>query len=115
MTGRELCALLARGRFPLHREVATQAAIAQHLVGAGIAFERERRLGADRPDFMVEGGIAVEVKLAGEKRRIYDQLARYAQHDEVREVVLVTGRAMGVPVTIGGKPAWYLSLSRGWL
>jgi len=104
-------------RCDLSDEKRTQADIRDALTAAGIPFEREFRLGAgDIVDFLAYGSIAVEVKLKGAaKRSIFKQLKRYAAHDAVRAVVLVTNLSMGLPAEIAGKPAYYVSLGRAWL
>jgi hypothetical protein len=60
--------------------------------------------------------VAVEIKLKrNQPRSILAQLARYAAHDAVRALVLVTNRAMGLPKVMNGKPVYYVSLGRAWL
>lgn len=104
-------------RCDLSDEKRTQADIAEALTAAGIPFEREFRLAAgDIVDFLAYGAIAVEVKLKGAaKRSIFRQLKRYAEHDAVQAIVLVTNLSMGMPAEIAGKPAYYVSLGRAWL
>lgn len=102
-------------RLPLNREKATQAALAEALTGAGIQFEREARLSdEDIPDFMV-GGLAIELKIKGGKMDIYRQLKRYAQHERVTAVLLVTNVAMGLPDDIEGRRTYIAHLGRAWL
>lgn len=108
-------AIIERNCLPLNDEKLTQAALANVFAFAGIEFEREVRLSdADIVDFMV-GGIAVEVKIKGAKAAIYRQLERYAQHDCVASILLVSSRSMHLPALINGKPALVASLSRGWM
>ena len=59
--------------------------------------------------------MAIEVKLRAKKRRIYDQLDRYAAHDEVKELILMTNTPLTLPAHIRGKFVHYLSLGRAWL
>jgi argininosuccinate synthase len=77
---------------------------------------REHRLATgDIIDFFVDG-VAVEVKLKrNQPPSILFQLKRYARHESVTSLVLVTNRAMGLPREINGKPAYYVSLGRAWL
>lgn len=76
---------------------------------------REAVLGPkDVVDFLVEG-VAVEVKVDGSPMAVTRQLHRYAEHDQVRELVLVTTRAKhrSIPPTLRGKPvavAWLCPL-----
>lgn len=117
-TPTEICRVIAAGRYDLSNEAAVQAGIDQLLVDAfgREAVRREHRLSPfDRPDFMI-GGVAVEVKVRGARPAlIWKQLKRYAAYEAVSAVVLVTNRAMGLPASIDGKPAWYVSLGRAWL
>jgi hypothetical protein len=119
MTGAELCAILAAGRFRLTVEKQTQADIFAHLSGyiPAMKISREHRLsGADIPDFLIDDTIVIEVKLKSAKSpAVFDQLERYAAHCCVKEIVLVTNKSMGLPPEIGGKAAYYLSLGRAWL
>lgn len=111
-----LTRLLQSNRFPLTDEKRTQSEIEATLLAAGIAFEREVRLSSkDIVDFMVEGGIAVEIKIKGQARSIYRQLMRYAEHPAVEQILLATSVSMHLPSTIEGKPAKVASLSQGWL
>jgi hypothetical protein len=67
-------------------------AVAQLLNAAGVAFEREVRLSPrDRIDFMV-GSVGVELKVDGSLAQLIRQLDRYAQHERVSELVLVSTR-----------------------
>lgn len=112
----ELLALLRAARVDLSSEKRAQAAIAEAFARAGVAIEREVRLSpSDIVDFMV-GGVAIEVKLRGaRKKEVYRQLARYAAHDRVRAVVLVSNLSMGLPETIEGKDAYFVRLGEAWL
>ncbi|MBP2232518.1 hypothetical protein J2847_005847 [Azospirillum agricola] len=117
VVGADIVRLIAGHRFDLSNEKVAQAELESILIKAEIPFEREHRLSArDIVDFLVDGGVAVEMKIRGhQKMAVYQQLARYARHETVREVVLITNMAMGLPEEIEGKPAWYASLGRGWL
>lgn len=102
-------------RFPLKNEKVLQAALSEQFTVAGIEHEREVRLsGADIVDFMF-GEIASEVKVQGSKIQIYRQLERYAEHDRVSSLILITNVPMGLPAVIKGKPAYLFNLSRAWL
>jgi len=113
----ELRSFFERQRISLADEKRAQADLDAALSAAGIPFERECRLNAaDIVDFLVHGGIAVEVKLKGhQKKAVYRQLERYASHAQVHAVLLLTSLAMHLPPTIAGKPAAVASLSKGWL
>ncbi|MFK4135909.1 hypothetical protein ACI2KR_27045 [Pseudomonas luteola] len=108
--------LLHTNRFPLTDEKETQAAIAELFVREGVPFEREVSLTKDDiVDFMVYGTIGIEVKLKGQRKKIFAQLSRYAQHERVEQLILLTAASMGLPEEIEGKPAYVMSLGQGWL
>jgi len=80
-----------------------------------IAFEREVALTPeDRIDFLV-GAIGVEVKIKGGPSAVLEQLTRYAQHDRVRALLLVTQRVQlaNLGGEIDGKPLRTLAVWRG--
>lgn len=80
-----------------------------------LPLEREYRLGdGDIVDFFGEG-IAVEVKLKGSRRAIFNQLERYAGHESVASVLLVTNVPTGMPSQIKGKPVRVFNIGLAWL
>ncbi len=109
--------LIQSYRFDLSNEKRVQTEIAEAFTANGVEFEREKRLSErDIPDFFLPGGIAVECKMRGARKMdIYKQLCRYAEHNEVTALILVSNLAMGLPPEIGGKPAYFASLGRGWM
>ena len=111
--------VLSRGRFSVNREKDTQAEIDEFLRGElpGVTVSREHRLGpGDIPDFLIAGQIVVEIKLKGQqKRRVFDQLERYASYPEISSIILASNLSMGLPPTILGRPAFFVSLGAAWL
>lgn len=112
--------IIGRACLPLSSESACQQAIetllAEHMPGVEIL--REHRLSSrDRPDFFAPAeGVAIEVKVGGrgqQRNAIVRQLDRYAEHDQVKALVLVTGVAM--PAIRLSKPVHVVSLGRAWL
>src|SRR3990167_3632969 len=86
-----VAALLRQYRYRAMNEEELQRGIGQVLSEAGLWFERERRLGPrDRPDFFLAGGLVIEVKISGRRTTVAEQLLRYAGHEEVRSILLVT-------------------------
>lgn len=81
-----------------------------------IAFEREVRLSkSDIIDFMVDH-VGIEVKLHGaNKKSVYRQLVRYASHEEIECLILVSNLSMGLPPMIGEKPIYFVSIGEGWM
>ncbi|HEX7650631.1 MAG TPA: hypothetical protein VF450_24755 [Noviherbaspirillum sp.] len=109
----ELASLLERFRYRFITEKDLQDGIEAVLKVSGIAYERERSLSApDRPDFLVQGGIAIEVKIKGSLAELLRQVSRYAAHDEVSGI-LVCGTPYWLPTVpkqIGGKTLYSLRL-----
>lgn len=103
--------LLRSHRFRYTDEDQLQEGIAAVLKQAGLDPQREVRLGdRDRIDLMV-GRIGVEVKIAGSVHGVFEQLQRYAEHDEVEALILVTSRYQRLPDQAGGKPLLTISLA----
>lgn len=106
-------------RFNVAQEKQTQLEVEQYLLHSGISFEREKRLSAqDIPDFFIQcepGAIVLEVKNRYQRKAIYRQLERYAQHPNVNGIILLTGTSMKLPAEINSKPAIVVSLGAGWL
>lgn len=95
-------------RYAFIDEKDLQDGIAEALARGGLGFEREVRLAPrDVVDFLVEGGVGVEVKVEGAVGAILRQLARYARSDRVKALLLVTRKmqhAGRFPSELGGKP-----------
>lgn len=99
--------LLARFRFRYITEKDLQDGIEAVLTQASMPHRREVVLSAaDRPDFVVEGGVAVEVKIKGSLAELLRQASRYAAHPEIAGIVVVgTPHWLSrVPSELGGKP-----------
>jgi hypothetical protein len=116
-----IAGVLQRSQLRISTEAALQTSIRDALHAAGIDAAREMRLGPkDRPDFLsldpVENEtVVIEAKARYGRKAIYRQLVRYAEHDCVRAIVLVTGTAMGMPPAINGKPVYVVSIGLGML
>lgn len=115
MTVDEIIAVLRPLRLPLTDEKRLQAEMAERFAAAGLALEREFRLSATEVVDFFADGIAVEVKIKGGKMAIYRQLQRYAEHDEIKALLLVSNVPMGLPPEIEGKPAYFHNLAMAWL
>lgn len=91
-----------------------QDSVQRVLAAAGLAFSREHVLSAqDRPDFLVDGGVVVEVKMKASRSMVLMQLGRYASHDQVTALVLASPRltvVSGMPDSIHGKPVRVVQL-----
>jgi len=97
----ELSNLIKRHDFNFATEAELQDGIAAILPEDA---EREVQLGPkDRIDFLVDG-IGIEVKIGGSSSEVFRQLFRYAKHDQVKSLLLVTTRSshQTMPLYIGG-------------
>ena len=112
---RPLTNALRAARFRFSNEDELQAGVAEVLTAAGIPFDREVAIGpGDRLDFLV-GTTAIEVKVDGGRNDLLRQLKRYARHEGIEDLVVVTSRARhaGLPDSIGSKPIWVVWVSGG--
>lgn len=116
LTRLRIIEILTTHRWPLSDEKLLQPLIAIEFARAGLSnISREVHLGPrDIVDFLI-GGVAVEVKIKGDRRAIFRQLERYCGYDAVGEIVLATNVPMSLPELIEGKPASIAALGRGWL
>lgn len=97
---------LGQFRYNVQDEESIQVGIGEALRMGNFEFEREPSLSpGDRLDFLV-GGVAIEVKRNGALGPLLRQLSRYAEHEKVRELLVVTARvqATNLPASINGKP-----------
>lgn len=97
------------GEYDLH------GMIAAALTEAGLEYVHEYKLAPRcRLDFMCSG-IAIEVKKGRPKSaELMRQLARYMEHDEVREMVVVVQKRVWLPDTICGKRVRLVALNMLW-
>lgn len=99
---------LTSRRYRASNEAAVQAYIGAALTAAGLDAVGEYRLtGRDRPDFLVDGRIAIEVKIQGSMAAAVRQVARYAEHADIDAIVFATTSrrlAASMPAELGGKP-----------
>lgn len=102
-------------RLDLSTEKNAQGSLEKNLLSLGYDFQREYRLSeSDIPDFMI-GSICIELKIKGSAKEIYRQLERYAMHDQVEIIILMTNRSMGLPKTINGKYTHLINIGSAWL
>jgi hypothetical protein len=109
-------ALLAH-RFHFANEDQLKAGMAQVFNEAGIVFVREVVLGPkDRIDFLLPSGLGIEVKVKGSMTEVVMQLARYAEHQDVTSLILVTTKQQHatVPERLNGKRVTSIVLN-GWV
>ncbi len=92
-------------RYAYSNEKEFQDGIGRALAGAGIKFSREHVLSErDTVDFLVQD-IGIEVKIKGAPFSVIRQLCRYAEHDAVGALILVTARNQlrAMPALLNGK------------
>lgn len=107
----QVLAVIRGHRFRYSNEDELQQGIAGALEAAGLQPHREVRLGKrDRIDILVED-IGIEVKVSGTADLAFAQLQRYAAHDEIAQLILVTTRWQRLPAEAGGKPLTTISLA----
>jgi hypothetical protein len=100
-------------------EALMQDALERSFSKSQFKVEREKKLSdKDRVDFflnLTSGGVAVECKVKGAPHSILLQLARYARHEAVSAVILITSKSMRMPQEVEGKPLYMVVSSRAWL
>lgn len=116
LTARRIVHLIQTHRIDVTTEDAAHRGILAVLAADMPDSRSEVRLSPkDRIDVLC-GACGVEIKVAGSRRAIFDQLRRYAEHDAIQALVLATGIAWPEPqFKINEKPVLVASLSRGWL
>ena len=102
-----LWAVLHTYRFNCTSEATLGYGIAKALKLEDVQFEAEVVLDAkSRIDFLLEGGVGVELKVKGSANEVLAQLMRYADFARITSLVLVTTRAkhIDMPDSVRGKP-----------
>lgn len=110
----QLVDLLTTHRFTYTCEEDLQRGVETVLKENDLPYVREARLSStDRPDFLVENSIAVELKVKGSPNHVMRQLMRYVHHEKVKAVVLVTTKSShrSIPMSLGGKPIYIAYLN----
>jgi hypothetical protein len=103
----EVARVLRSTHFAFQDERELQDAIADVMAGAGASVEREVVLSnRERIDFMLPGGVGIEIKIKGSISEVTRQLHRYAQLPAIAGLVLVTTRMRlaNLPDAMAGKP-----------
>ena len=118
MTALDLCQALSKIRYRHQNERDLQQGVGQALANMGVEFKAEYRLTPkDRIDFLV-GKIGIECKTEDSSggttlASVTRQLHRYAQSEEVEELILMTtqNKHRGVPNQMNGKPLFVLHVT----
>jgi hypothetical protein len=107
----QVLAVIRGHRFRYTSEDELQEGIAAALEHHGLKPLREVRLSdRDRIDILVDP-VGIEIKVAGSQTHPWDQLKRYAEHEAIKALVLVTNRWYTLPDEVGGKPLETISLA----
>lgn len=111
----QVLAVIRGHRFLYTNEDELQEGISAALRAHGLSPLREVVLNQrDRIDLLVDT-VGIEVKVAGSQTHPWGQLKRYAEHDSIEALVLVTNRVYSLPEEVGGKPLRLVSLVGGGL
>lgn len=110
----KLLQLLRSKRFDLHNEKILQGQMEEAFKAKGIIFQREVTLSSGNIIDFMSGHTGIEVKIAGSPKAIYKQLERYAQHETVGEIILVTNKALALK-EVNHKPVHIVNLGLAWL
>lgn len=92
-----------------------QVGLSKALRSAGVEFRREAILSKrDRIDFMLDGGIGIEVKIDGSISALTRQLFRYAELPEINGLLVAVSlnRLANLPTEINGKPVQCVRIMR---
>src|SRR3546814_15305462 len=109
----KLAKMLRFGNFRLGHETLLQEDVEALFERNSVGFRREFILGpGERVDFLVGDRIAVELKVKCSPRVMMRQLQRYAAHDKVQAIILVTATVTSMPDSMNGKPVYVVNLGR---
>lgn len=115
----ELEALLQTLPLSMGHEKRAQEDLQQHLSSLNVPFQREVYFSnLDIPDFVIptaQGDVVIELKIRAQRKRIYKQLERYAKHQRIHALILLSATPMSLPERINGKPVTVVSMGGGWL
>ena len=92
-----------------------QTGLAKALASGGVEFRREVILSKrDRIDFMLDGGVGIEVKIDGSISALTRQIFRYAELPEINGLLVVVSanRLANLPTEINGKPIQSVRIMR---
>ena len=97
-------------------EFLLQNIIAKALDNAEITYSKEHKLAPrNRIDFLVDGGIGIEVKKGKPyTRQVIGQLERYTAFPEITAIILVVERNLDMPKEINGKKCYSFGLNKLW-
>jgi hypothetical protein len=98
-------------KFSLHSEKVLQGELSARLVKFMPEYHLNER---NIIDFYCDG-IGIEVKIKGSKRRIYEQIRRYCEFEQVEKLIVLTSKSIGLPEKINNRPVFVINLAKAWL
>jgi hypothetical protein len=102
----QLQGILRQYSFGSSTEDELHRAVAMCLDMNQIPYMREARVSqTERPDFLIDT-VAIEIKIKGSLSEVTRQVHRYAQREDITEILLITTRQyhLCVPDSFNGKP-----------
>jgi len=102
---KNVAGVLRSYRFSFCDEAELHLGIGKALTEAGVRFDPEYHLDdAGRIDFFIDG-LGIEVKIKESRNSVMRQLMRYAKHDAITSLILVTTRNQlrAMPSHLNGK------------
>lgn len=119
----EIFKALKGQRFNLMDEKILQGQIEKVFSDNSFTFRREHHLDEENKniiDFLVyekylSGSVGIEIKIKGSKMNIYKQCERYCNFEDVGKLILVTNKAVRLPLNINTKQCYVFNLSKAWL
>lgn len=112
-----LISSLERQRFPLNKESETQAAIEHALKQMQVEYVREYKLDENsRIDFYIpKFKLGIEVKIKGSRADIQSQCVRYAMHNQIEAILLMTSRSVNISGLYFNTPVLVINMGKAWL
>lgn len=108
--------VLKKYKYSLNTESELQNEIENTLKKENIPFKRELKINKEnRPDFIINDEIALEVKIKGTAKNIFNQCKRYCETNKIKSLILVTRKHIGFPKQINGKDCYIVILGKNWL
>lgn len=108
-TPEQVAEKITRYGYNFNNEYDLQEGLQTVLETEGIKARREEIVSqGSRIDFLTDDGVAIEIKTGGSLNRLTRQIHRYAQHDKVQAIIVLTPKAkhQSLPRTINGKPVF---------
>jgi hypothetical protein len=104
-------------RFSIHNEKILQEEIEDELIRNNIEYIREYRLSNKSiiDFYFPKEKIGMEIKIKGSVFKIFEQVERYAEFDEISEIILASSKFVNLPKEIKNKKAYFISLSEAFL